>query len=332
MNFPIVPFFLILAFLLVNDESLATSGSRQVAVLERVHKEQCLIERGVNQTLLRCNQFKPIARMLADIPYPEFLFAHCPGNSKEEGHCFFIKSPDLEDQVEQGFLDKLWSDMVSAPRDQFYFFWTHSRDDILEDGIALGLPLLASYWLLAHSYPLTWVVTVGVVGYLIMRPLGVYLGNWARSESDSSENAVAQYGNSSSGVVVELASFSAGSMTKLAYIAVEFKEVWAYKIYQSLHPQFQQAMRHAGGKLSGAIVMVGKNLVGLNRGLAGGNIGMDEIDGGVSDSARRGVELLILGLLLLKDVYSLIDDYNWIDDRADSAREAVRGLLEGYEE
>ena len=64
--------------------------------------------------------------------------------------------------------------------------------------------------------------------------------------------------------MTEIISFQAGCITKLGYIAVEFKDIWAYEIIRSLYFKAQRMLTRTGFKMTSALAAVGSNAIGLN--------------------------------------------------------------------
>ena len=202
VNFSILLIVLFLLFVSLSCLVQARERSEPVAVLERKHKEQCIIEEGINQTLLRCNDFKPIARVIAEAQYPEFLFAYCPASSGEEGRCFIVHPQVFpSEKIPPYFMQKLRDDVINRPGEQLYYFWVHSRDDFLEDVITLGLPLLGIYLLTTRYYSWGWSIAAALVANLVLRPASVRLGGWVRSESEVETIKYKTNRNRSSGVM-----------------------------------------------------------------------------------------------------------------------------------
>ncbi|MGI9279030.1 MAG: hypothetical protein ACR2PX_05285 [Endozoicomonas sp.] len=310
-------------------QAVADHSSDLVAVLERTHKEQCVMEEGVNQTLLKCNDFKPIARIIAEARHPRFLLAYCPDNTEREGRCFIMRSDhQAKEKIPQSFLDKLREDVVTRPSEQFYYFWEYSRDDFFEDLTVLGLPMLAAYMLTTQHYRAGWVIATLLFGNLVLSPVGNWLGNLVRSDTELQSRKKYRSVNQSTSIIVEAVSFQAGCITKLGYISIKYKEIWAYELFRRLYFRAQSMFLQTGYKVTSALVAVGSSTVGLTNRLGSGVT--EEVDFSLPIPAHQFLELAVIVLFIVQDTVSLLEDYNRIDDRSDSAADMVRTTLEGH--
>lgn len=159
-------------------QKTSAKSNFQVYALKHEGEQLCAVEINHLHSVPVCQNATFLAHSLSDnktFTEKQYL-SECPDSWVEQKICV-LKAVRTKKVRPNPFIT-LYNDLFLQPAQQMFFFVHHSLDDLVEDVIALGIPVAAFY--LAHLYQLHIAFSIFIVSgvHFFSSPLGDIAGDW----------------------------------------------------------------------------------------------------------------------------------------------------------
>ena len=251
------------------------------------HGEPCLLESTTNDTLLVCQNTRLFTQVLLqskDIQIRPFI-AVCPKELALRSRCSQLTLQNTNQNGGNSVFQLLLQELVHTPLHQLGYFWAHSKDDLIEDIVAIGGPFLTGYVLMFNGVPAATVVLVIVSSHAVLSPAGDWIANFIETPHEQQFRESEQEWQ-----IGELISNRVEDLCKFSYVAMSYMDSFALEL--------------------------------LKRILTPG--GVEEIDGPSAQVAYHAIYYGSQGIVFILDTYRVIENYNWLNERSDALGDYVR--------